>query len=71
MIKDIEKWHNWEFEWEKRSFIDVEKRFKILNELLIRAREMGVWPPEDPLHGIEVDIKIARVVNTYVESSDK
>ena len=28
---------------------------------------MGAWPPQDPLEGIEVDIRVAQAVNTYAE----
>ena len=31
--------------------------------MLAWAEEIGVFPPKDPLEGIEVDMKIARVLN--------
>lgn len=35
----------------------------IFEAMVEHARALGVWPPEDPLEGLEVDIEIARVVN--------
>ena len=66
MIKDIEKWQKWEAEWQRNTPVDIEKNFEILENLIEQARLLGKWPPENPLEGIEVDIKIAKVVNTYV-----
>ena len=67
MIKDIEKWQKWEAEWQRNTLVGIEKNFEILENLIEQARLLGKWPPENPLEGIEVDIKIAKVVNTYVK----
>lgn len=67
MIKNPESWRKWEAEWEKRTPVDVEQNFRIIEMLIDQARVFGKWPPENPLEGIEVDIKIARVVNGYVK----
>jgi len=69
MIKSPEKWQKWEAEWQKNTPIDIEENFEILTRLIEQAKLLGKWPPESPLEGIEVDIKIAKVMNTYVENS--
>ena len=67
MIKNIEKWRKWETEWQRNTPVDIEKNFQILESLVEQARLLGKWPPENLLEGIEVDIRIAKVVNTYVK----
>jgi len=69
MIKDLKKWQEWEARWQKQTPVDIDKNFEIVEEMIQHARLFGKWPPKDPLEGIETDIKIARIINTYVKSS--
>lgn len=43
---------------------DFERNMKIYEAMYEWARELNRFPLEDPLEGIEVKIKIARVVNS-------
>ena len=45
---------------EQRTYAESLAIFEAMVE---HARKLGVWPPENPLEGLEVDIEIARVVN--------
>ncbi len=69
MIRNPESWHKWEAKWERKTPVDMEQNFKIIELLIDQARSVGKWPSKNPLEGIEVDIKIARVVNGYVKKT--
>jgi len=43
---------------------NYEQNIKIVEALLREAISMGAFPPKDPLDGIEVEIRIARVLNS-------
>ena len=43
--------------------VDVARNFRIVEALRQEAVALGVWPPADPLAGIEVDIRVARILN--------
>jgi hypothetical protein len=43
---------------------DYRKNFRILEEMYQEALELGIFPLKNPLEGIEVDIKIAKVINS-------
>lgn len=63
VIKDPERWRKWEDEQLRSEPLDYGKNLAIFEALLQYAREMGVFPPADPLEGIEVDMRVARIVN--------
>jgi hypothetical protein len=50
---------------------DLQKNIAIFNALYDEAVALGVFPLKDPLDGIEVDIKISRVVNHVPAAPDK
>jgi hypothetical protein len=54
-----------EFEREllRSERVDVQKNFRIVDALHAEAVALGALPLQDPLEGIAVDIRIARVVN--------
>jgi hypothetical protein len=43
--------------------VDLRKNIAILNALYDEAVALGVFPVKDPLEGLDVVLKIARVVN--------
>jgi hypothetical protein len=63
MIKNKKLLENFEKELIKNSKIDIEEKFFILNELYKFAKEIGKFPTNDILKGIEIDIKYARAIN--------
>lgn len=67
MIRDRTLWEQFEAEWQRRQKPELEEHLRIFDVLLAQARALGAWPPQDPLEGIEHDIRLAKVVNTYVE----
>jgi len=66
MIRDPETWRRWEARWQRRTSADLEANLRVFRTLMEHARALGVWPPENPLEGIEVDLRLAKAVNTYV-----
>lgn len=44
--------------------IDIFKNFSLLDSLYKEALALGVFPLKKPLSGIEIDIKIAKVLNS-------
>jgi len=63
MVKDAKKLEMFEKELMKLEKPDPKKNFKIAEALYDEAVALGAIPLNDPLDGIEVDIRIAKVVN--------
>ncbi len=64
MIKDRKYWEEFERKVSENSKPDYQTNLKIFEELLAYAKSVGKFPPLDPLEGIEVDIRIAKILNS-------
>lgn len=64
MIKDNSELKKFERDFIKNSNISLEKKYKILDSLYKEARTLGKFKSDNPLDGIELKIKIARVINS-------
>ncbi|MBI2487424.1 MAG: hypothetical protein HYW01_10805 [Deltaproteobacteria bacterium] len=69
MITKHKKVQKFEKELVKKTKLDVMQNFQIAEALYREAVALGVIPMKDPLEGLEVDIKIARVVNSVSKSA--
>ncbi|MGC9358262.1 MAG: hypothetical protein ACP5GX_10350 [Anaerolineae bacterium] len=69
MIRDREAWEAFEARFQRQMPADLEKNQQLFATWLAEARALGVWPPDDPLEGLEVDLRIAKAVNTYVRTT--
>ncbi len=49
--------------------LPFEQAIKLFTDMWIEGLSLGVLPPEEPLEGIDVDIKIAKVLNSCLKSS--
>ncbi|HHT9135615.1 MAG TPA: hypothetical protein ACFYEK_00050 [Candidatus Wunengus sp. YC60] len=49
--------------------LDYSQSLKLFTDMWNEGRRLGVLPPKDPLEGIEVDIKIAKVLNSCSKNS--
>jgi hypothetical protein len=49
--------------------LSFNQAIKLFTYMWHEAVKMGVLPPKEPLEGIEVDIKIAKVLNTCLKDS--
>ena len=59
-----EEFQKFEIEILRNEKLDIKKKFKIVEALYKEAVALGALPLEDPLEGLEVDIRIAKVVNS-------
>lgn len=64
MIKDKDKLFEFEKEFLKNEKLDINKSFEIYENMYRYSVEMGILPLKNKLEGIEVDIKIAKVLNS-------
>ncbi len=48
----------------KEGRLDHEKALEIFTRLWEEARALGVLPPADPMEGIELDLTLARILNS-------
>ncbi len=64
MIRDRKKWEEFERELIRREPPDLEKNLHLADAMYEEARRLGVFPPADPLEGIDVIIHVARMVNS-------
>jgi hypothetical protein len=44
--------------------IDIDERLRLMDSLYREAVAFGAFPLKDPLEGLDVDIKYARVINS-------
>jgi len=63
MITDAKKWAAFEKEEIRAHKPDFYRNIRLAEAMYRQAAALGAFPPKDPLEGIEVDIRIARVVN--------
>jgi hypothetical protein len=59
MIEDRAYWEAWEAGGPLRDPPDFERALAIMDDFLEHARRLGVFPPSDPLEGIEHKIALA------------
>lgn len=63
MILDIDYWNRWEEELQRRTPVDVEKNFRMMDAMYEEARGLGLLPSLDPLEGLEAVILYAKAIN--------
>lgn len=59
--RELEKF---ELDFVRREKVDLVRNFNIVEALYKEAVTLGIIPFRDPLDGIEVDLRIAKVVNS-------
>jgi hypothetical protein len=59
-----DEFRKFEIEFVRKERVDIEKNFRLVEALYREAVTLGVLPPKNPLDGIEVDLKIAKAVNS-------
>ncbi len=64
MIKSAEKFQKFEDELTRKEKADINHNFRLVEAMYKEAVLLGAFPLQDPLDGIEVDIKIAKVINS-------
>ena len=70
MIKNFEMVNIFEAEFIKnQGKLSHDQSMKLFTAMWHEAVTLGVIPPREPLEGIEVDIKIAKVLNSCLKKS--
>lgn len=68
MIKNPDILEQFEKQRTREEKLSFEEALKIFEAMWKEGVNLGVLPPKDPLEGIEVDIKIARIINCLKSS---
>ncbi len=63
MIKDVAFWEAWEQEYRRKQPVDFERNLALMDAMYEHARLLGAFPLANPLEGIEVKIRLAKVLN--------
>ena len=71
MVKNYQELQKFERDLIASEKADYRKNFRIMEEMYREALELGVFPLKNPLEGIEVKIKIAKVVNSVQDAVEK
>jgi hypothetical protein len=69
MIKDAAYWTAWEEAGPLRERLDFARNLQLVEAMYDLARELGAFPPADPLEGIETDIRVARILNNVPDAA--
>jgi hypothetical protein len=69
MIANPKKLQKFENELLKKQGVDIMQNFRIVEALYREAVILRVIPMRDPLDGLDIDIKIARAVNSVPKST--
>ena len=67
-------WHllyQFELDLVKRHGPDLDQNLRVMEAMYEEARNLGVFPLKDALDGLEVDLRIARVVNFVRDNTHK
>ncbi len=68
MIKNGNKLRSFERELAKKDKADFRANLSLIEAMFAEARALGIFPLKDPLTGIDVDIRIAKAVNSVRKS---
>lgn len=72
MIKNAELLKKLEDDFSRQEgCLPYSKSLKIFEAMWVEAVNLNIWPPEDPMEGIDVDIKIAEVLNSCLKKSSQ
>ena len=69
MIKNHHLLRELEKEFIAREKIPYRKSLRLFEAMWMEGVHLGVLPPGDPLEGLDVDIRIARVLNSCSKNS--
>ena len=69
MIKNAEAVRNLENAILRKESADFSKNIRLVEALYEEAVFLGVFPPKDKLSGLDIDIKIAKVINSVSKTS--
>jgi prephenate dehydratase len=68
MIRDGE-FQKFEIEMMRNEKVNIKRNFQIVEALHEEAISLGVIPLKNPLEGLEVDVRIAKVINSVSKTA--
>ena len=63
------EWQKFEDELASHEDLTLEQKYKILDGMYEEARSLGLFPSANPLEGLDVDIRIAKAVNSVSKAA--
>ena len=63
MIKNQRLWESWENGLIRKTKPDIAQNFRLLNAMYDEARSLGLFPPADPLQGLDFKIRWIKMIN--------
>ncbi len=69
MVKNTSRLREFEDNYIRRDKPDLLRNFQLLDQLYKEAKALSVFPLQDPLSDLDIDIKIARVINSVPKTS--
>ena len=69
MIKNPNRLRQFETDLIKNEPVDIQENFRIMTALFEEATALGIFPLKNPLEGIEIDIRYAKVINSVSNPS--
>jgi hypothetical protein len=63
MIRDITYWNQWEEDLQRRTPVDIEQNFRLMDAMYQEARQLGIHERLNPLDGLEAIILYAKAIN--------
>lgn len=64
MIKNREELQKIENEIIRKEKVNILKNFRLVEAMYNEAVSLGVFPMKNALEGLEVDLKVAKVINS-------
>jgi hypothetical protein len=68
MIKNTESLRRYEENWISKQKLTYEQALNIIESMWEEGTCLGVLPPKDPMEGIDVDVRVARILNSCSKS---
>lgn len=69
MIKDVRLVRAMEAEFISREKLTYRQSLRLFEAMWEEGVHLGVLPPSDPMEGLEVDLRIARILNSCSRTS--
>jgi len=69
MVKNSPRLKAFEDDYTRRNKPDIRRNLKLLDKLYKEAKALSAFPLKEPLSGLDIDIKIAKVINSVPKTS--
>jgi hypothetical protein len=69
MVKNTSRLKEFENNYMRRDKPDLLRNLQLLDQLYKEAKALSVFPLQELLSGLEIDIKIAKVINSVPKTS--